>query len=75
VNVFPDEVCPYVNIVPLKPSSTDSNIGLAENSYTFNCWVFMSKILSKPNLYCFPSMDLTLTSELSKNSAHICVLS
>jgi hypothetical protein len=29
VNVFPDEVWPYANIVPLNPSRTESIIGLA----------------------------------------------
>ena len=35
--VFPDEVCPYAKIVPLKPSKTESMIGFAATSYTYFC--------------------------------------
>ena len=38
VNVFPVPVCPYANIVPLKPSRTDCTRSLNVSSYRSFCF-------------------------------------
>ena len=43
VNVLPDDVYPYANMVPLKPCKTLSTRGLAANSYIYFCVVEESK--------------------------------
>ena len=44
VNVFPLPVCPYANMVPLKPSSAPSIMGLATASNTVSCFVPVSNV-------------------------------
>lgn len=42
VYVFPEDVCPYANIVPLKPRVTASTIGFAISLYTSEVFVLVS---------------------------------
>ena len=78
VKVLPDDVYPQAKMVPLKPSRTESIMGLAAASYTSFCDAFESKTESKVNLFypnypdcSFDMIKVKFLLFLSKSRQHL----
>lgn len=71
VCVFPDDVCPYANMVPLKPAKTSLTIGSAACSYTFAFKRFSNGFVKRSKVICehhFENLPVLLILEIRDRS-------